>query len=168
MELLENFFLRSVYEAFLPPFIEITLTWLTILNPQKEKLLPASFRIPTGSRSDIQKRVIEGNWVKHRLTVVWAGLMETNKGWQSIHMEPLPLWVVNRLGEVHHCQKSAQALTVGEGHLTGVMPHDRGTGALLPHISCRASYWPYSTGSQRARGLVESNPWRSASWERWR
>lgn len=59
--------------------------------------------------------------------------------------------------EVHHCQKSAQALTVGEGHLTGVMPHARGTGALLPHISCRASYG-HTQLEVRGQGLVESNP----------
>ena len=167
LELLENFFEKCVRSS------STYLYWdhsdLTDYSrPTEEKLLPASFRIPTGSRSDIQKRVIEGNWVKDRTTVVWAGLMETNKGWQSIHMGPLPLRVVNRHGEEHHCQKSARALTVGEGHLTGVMPHDRGTGPLLPHISCGASYWPCSTGSHRARGLVEYNPWRSASWERWR
>ena len=40
-------------------------------------------------------------------------------------MEPLPLRVVNRLGEAHHSQKSARALIVGEDHPTGVMTHDR-------------------------------------------
>lgn len=159
----------------LPWLRSLWLDWLFSTHRRKSPC-----QDPSGSQREaggtFKREVLEGNWMKGLVAAVWAGLMETRDGEESPR---------------NHCyfwssRASGEGITaeVNKGSNCGRGPPDgscglwqRNIGTATPllggkraksPVSCGASHWPYSTGSQRARGLIGCNPWRSACWQRWR